>query len=213
MTKYLHIGCGSNILPRPFYNLDFRKGKNVDYVSPAFPLKFRTNTFDLVYASHILEHFNKFDTQNVLKEWVRVLKPGGIIRLSVPSIENLIEIYNNRKDLSDIVGPLFGGQNYRGNFHYNIFNKKSLKTMLINSGCEAVHPWNYKRTIHSEYWDFAQAKTLEKDISLNLEARKSIKNSKNEENQIMDDIKFKINFLKKKFNKKDFHKKIKKIIK
>ena len=41
----------------------------------------------------------------------------------------------------------------------------------------------------------------------------SIKNSKNEENQIMDDIKFKINLLKKKLNKKDFHKKIKKIIK
>ena len=212
MTKYLHIGCGKNILPRPFYNLDFRKGKNVDHVSPAYPLKFKSNSFDLVYASHILEHFHKFDTQKVLNEWVRVLKPGGIIRLSVPSIDSLIDIYNHRKDLTDIVGPLFGGQNYKGNFHYNIFNKKTLTTMLKISGCEAIHPWNYKRTIHSEYWDFSQAQTLDKDISLNIEGRKKIKNSKNIQNQIINDFKYKIKFLKKKLNRKDFNKLIEKII-
>jgi len=202
MTKYLHIGCGKNILPRPFYNLDILKQKNVDYVSPAYPLKFKSNTFELVYASHILEHFHKNDTQKVLNEWVRVLKPGGTIRLSVPSIENLMQIYNKRKDILDIIGPLYGGQNYKENFHNNIFDHKTLSKMLINAGCEAIHPWNFKRTIHSEYWDFSQAVTLDKNISLNLEARKIYKNSKNLEKQIIKEIKYKIKILKKINNKK-----------
>ena len=56
--KYLHIGCGDNVLPKPFINIDSRKKKGVLNLK-AYPLKFKDNSFDLVYASHILEHFNK----------------------------------------------------------------------------------------------------------------------------------------------------------
>ena len=45
--RYLHIGCGSNILPEPFENLDIRKFEGVDHVSQAYPLElFEDNTFD-----------------------------------------------------------------------------------------------------------------------------------------------------------------------
>ena len=78
MTRYLHIGCGNVILPPPFENLDGRDIKGVDYVSTVYPLPFESNTFDLVYSSHVLEHFHRNETLNVLKEWFRVLKPGGV---------------------------------------------------------------------------------------------------------------------------------------
>ena len=91
--RYLHIGCGNVILPKPFENLDTRPLEGVDHVSEAFPLPFEDNTFDLVYSSHVLEHFEKINTQAIVNEWVRILKPGGMIRLSVPSLENLIKIY------------------------------------------------------------------------------------------------------------------------
>ena len=56
--KFLHIGCGDNVLPKPFINLDARKRKGAKQ-GKAYPLKFKSNMFDLVYASHVLEHFKK----------------------------------------------------------------------------------------------------------------------------------------------------------
>tara|TARA_Y100001958_G_C21126883_1_gene469364 strand:- start:126 stop:767 length:642 start_codon:yes stop_codon:yes gene_type:complete len=169
--KYLHIGCGDNVLPKPFINIDNRKKKGVLNLK-AYPLRFKTNTFDLVYASHILEHFKKKQVLKVLAEWVRVLKPGGILRISVPCFENLSKIYNIDKDIDNISGPLMGGQTYKDNFHYEIFNKNKLIKLLLSAGLEAVHPWDFKRTIHSKFWDFSQATTKEIPISLNLEGRK-----------------------------------------
>jgi ubiquinone/menaquinone biosynthesis C-methylase UbiE len=170
--RYLHIGCGSNILPKPFENLDVREFPGVDHVSPAWPLPFEDSSFDLVYSSHVLEHFLKADTQNVLNEWSRVLKPGGILRISVPGFESLIKIYEKTKDLSYIVGPLVGGQTYEQNFHYNVFDTAVLTKYLENAGCEAIHTWDYRRTSHSAFFDFSQATTIEIPISLNLEGRK-----------------------------------------
>jgi len=170
--RYLHIGCGNVILPKPFENLDSRRLEGVNHISDAHPLPFKTHTFDLVYSSHVLEHFHRDMTQKVINEWVRVLKPGGIIRLSVPSIENLIKIYEVSGDLECIIGPLMGGQTYSENFHYNVFDKKTLTSMLELAGCEAVHEWNYKRTSHSKFFDYSQATTWEIPISLNLEGRK-----------------------------------------
>ncbi len=173
-TRYLHIGCGNVILPRPFENLDTRPLEGVDHISEAFPLPFEDNVFDLVYSSHVLEHFKKANTQAIVNEWVRVLKPEGIIRLSVPSLEALIKIYEISGDMECIIGPLMGGQTYDQNFHYNMFDKKRLTSYLENAGCEAVHTWDYRRTSHSKFFDFSQATTLEIPISLNLEARKCL---------------------------------------
>ena len=104
--RYLHIGCGSVILPEPFENLDTRQLEGVDHISEAYPMPFEDDTFDLVYSSHVLEHFKKAETQSIVSEWVRILKPGGIIRLSVPSLESLIKIYKITGDMDYIIGPL-----------------------------------------------------------------------------------------------------------
>lgn len=33
----------------------------------------------LIYASHLLEHFGRYQYKDVLKEWFRVLQPGGVL--------------------------------------------------------------------------------------------------------------------------------------
>ena len=205
--KYLHIGCGDNVLPKPFINIDSRKKKGVLNLK-AYPLKFKDNSFDLVYASHILEHFNKVKVLKVLKEWVRVLKPGGILRISVPSFDNLSLIYKIDKNIDNISGPLMGGQTYKDNFHYEIFNQKKLIKLLTNAGLEAIHPWDFRRTIHSKYWDFSQATTNEIPISLNLEGRKKILGKSLD----YDFKEFNVIFNKLKKDKK-YHKKIRSILK
>jgi len=46
-------------------------------------LPFPDNTFDIVYSTNVLEHVN--DPAQVLREAVRVLKPGGTMQIVVPN--------------------------------------------------------------------------------------------------------------------------------
>jgi predicted SAM-dependent methyltransferase len=170
--RYLHLGCGDVILPPPFENLDGRELPGVEHIGSVFPLPFDDKSFDLVYSSHVLEHFHRKDTLDVLIEWVRVLKDDGILRISVPSFEKIIKIYELSNSIESVTGPLMGGQTYETNFHYNVFDEKYLKKLMESAGLIAVHKWDYRRTSHTNYFDFSQAITYEIPISLNLEGRK-----------------------------------------
>ena len=48
---------------------------------------------DLVYHSHLLEHFSKADGQKLITECFRVLRPGGILRIVVPDLEGIARNY------------------------------------------------------------------------------------------------------------------------
>ena len=82
--RRLEIECGGSRL-LGFETLDIVGGPNVDYVyDAAKPLPFKDNTFDLIYASHVLEHIPWYKTEEVLKKWVRILKPGRQLEIWVP---------------------------------------------------------------------------------------------------------------------------------
>jgi len=69
-----------------FETLNIVGGPNVDYVFDASKiLPFRDNIFEVIYASHSLEHIPWYKTENVLKEWVRILKPRGQLEVLVPN--------------------------------------------------------------------------------------------------------------------------------
>lgn len=61
--------------------------QHVRYVNLLKPLPFADNSVDAVYASHVWEHLYYRDSKRVTKELVRILKPGGILRLCVPNVE------------------------------------------------------------------------------------------------------------------------------
>ena len=107
-----------------------------------------------------------------MKEWVRVTKVDGTIRISVPSFKSAIEIYNQTGKLENVIGPIMGGQTYDYEFHYCMFDERTLTELMKKCGLTAVHPWLYTRTEHSDHWDFSQATTNGIQVSLNLEGRK-----------------------------------------
>ena len=45
---------------------------------------FRDNALDYVYSSHVLEDFPEQETAAILREWTRVLRPGGRLILLLP---------------------------------------------------------------------------------------------------------------------------------
>jgi predicted SAM-dependent methyltransferase len=172
--RYLNIGSGDVILPEPFENLDGRKIPGVEHVVQGLDkLPFDDNTFDLVYSAHTLEHFARNDVEKVLREWVRITKVGGIVRLSVPDFEQMIKVYKKTdKRIENLLGPVMGGQTYDYEFHYCLFDKRSLTELMNKCGLTAVHKWAYQRVTHGDYWDYSQAQIFEIPISLNLEGRK-----------------------------------------
>lgn len=58
------------------------------------------NYYDGVYSEHFIEHFYKYQGINIMKEAMRVLKPGGVLRTTWPSYD-YVEYLVSDKDLSD----------------------------------------------------------------------------------------------------------------
>ncbi len=82
--KILDIGCGNHKI-KGALGLDAVKIDDVDVVHNLnkFPYPFKNNSFDVVYASHILEHLEA-PLDDILWEICRICKPGGRIIIIVP---------------------------------------------------------------------------------------------------------------------------------
>jgi len=91
--KLLNLGCG-NRFNDSWINLDFTssnpKVKSHNFLNG---IPFEDGSIDVVYHSHVLEHFSKTDGVNFIKECYRVLKPNGIIRIAVPDLERIAKEY------------------------------------------------------------------------------------------------------------------------
>ena len=176
-ATYLHLGCGSVNHPK-FINIDGIPAPHIHYVRSIENLSpFEDNSVDLVYACHCLEHFPYATVPKVVAEWFRVLKQGGILRLSVPDFDLLLNIYNNNeKDVNTILSPLMGGQNYKFNFHLTVFTHSSLETILKNAGFRIIQKWQPGSCELTTFDDFSDCKVLRNfnyyPVSLNLEAIK-----------------------------------------
>lgn len=101
--NYLNIGCGEKFHV-DWHNIDMHS--NNAYVRAhdlSKGLPYPDNQFDAVYHSQVLEHFSKKDALNLIKECYRVLKPGGVLRVVVPDLENIATEYlrNLKKNLEN----------------------------------------------------------------------------------------------------------------
>ncbi len=88
---HLNIACGAKIWPG-FVNIDFPG--NWSKIKPDVECDVRKLTLpddyaDTAYAIHILEHFYRWETMDVLAEWIRVLKPGGKLVVELPCLDRI----------------------------------------------------------------------------------------------------------------------------
>ena len=174
----LHLGCGKKYIPG-FIHVDIRKFDHIDYIASVDNLNmFKDNSVNMIYASHILEHFKRFETEKVLNEWYRVLEKGGILRVAVPDFEKIAKVYLKNRNLDELIGLLYGGQTYENNYHYRIFDFQSLSNILRKVGFKKIYRYDWRKTIHKDYDDFSQSYLPHMDkkngtlMSLNIEAIK-----------------------------------------
>lgn len=100
--KFLNLGCGSNFSSEAEWtNVNFVSTEtNVIAYNLLNGIPFENNYFDVVYHSHLLEHFTKSDAKKFLIECLRVLKPNGIIRIAVPDLEIIAKEYLKNIELA-----------------------------------------------------------------------------------------------------------------
>jgi predicted SAM-dependent methyltransferase len=91
--KLLNLGCGGRFRP-DWINLDLASiGVGVLACDLRKGIPFPDASFDVVYHSHVLEHFSSREGLELLKSCYRVLRPGGRIRVAVPDLERIARLY------------------------------------------------------------------------------------------------------------------------
>jgi predicted SAM-dependent methyltransferase len=134
----LNLGARDRAIPG-FKSMDCEQHPGVDIVGNVSDLSFiKDGEAVEIYASHILEHFPHVDTLNVLKEWARVLEPGGKLYVGVPDFKRAVDIYQDTGLRDWIQNWLCGDQVYPTAFHYAIFDEGRLSDLLVKAGFSKV---------------------------------------------------------------------------
>jgi SAM-dependent methyltransferase len=174
------LNCGAGMAPmRGYINLDvmymdeanirpLSKFDVVLAVGMAFPLAWPDSHFEEVRASHILEHYphGGCNTANVhcsqvLREWVRVLRPEGILKVAVPDYRKIATWYLEGRDDPKLMFYLFGSQADEFDYHYNAFDEEGLTAAFAELGLTDIKRWES---------DAPDCSSLE--VSLNLQGMK-----------------------------------------
>ncbi len=138
----LRLNLGSGTTPIPgFVNVDaLGDAPGVDVVADIGErLPFDDGAADLVYASHLLEHFPTDRVPPMLAEWRRVLHPGGSLLIAVPDLEAIASVLASRKGWftppnAPWIGAIYGGQKDEYDFHKTGFTEPWLAHLMREAG-------------------------------------------------------------------------------
>lgn len=130
----------------------------------AYPLAYADNSVDEIEASHILEHFPERQKVDVLRDWVRVLKPNGKIRVAVPDLAVMCRLWIEGKwdpSWPEFDRVVYGGQVDDNDFHKSAYHEADLRSAMQQAGLVCIQPWQGRPTSSAIY-----------PFSLNLEGIK-----------------------------------------
>lgn len=144
---HLHLGCGPKYLPG-FVNIDANPRHKLDlWLDVRCGLPYAANSVDSIYSTHMIEHFYPDELQHLMRECGRVLRPGGGLRLVVPSLKNAIAAYQDgRRDWFydsfprhyDSLGGRFSNFVFCDGQHRTAFDFEYLEEVLRGAGFRDV---------------------------------------------------------------------------
>jgi predicted SAM-dependent methyltransferase len=177
----IQLGGGPTPI-KSFCNIDASIFCPADVIGRVERLKLPTASAHTIYTSHTLEHLPRFWALPTLREWHRVLRPGGRLYVLVPDLEALCRLYLAR--LSQYDDPaartavdlsrdiMFGGQTNKYDYHYGGYSRPQLSRLLHEAGFSAVEPFDRKALDWAPFRDAGYDAIDDEPVSLNLVATK-----------------------------------------
>lgn len=168
----LHVG---GQLAHPDWKIfDVRPGSHVDFVGDCTDLsRFESGSVAEIYASHVLEHLGYIEElPRTLREFHRVLAPGGTLRASVPDLDTLCALFADPalsfEERVHVMRMMFGGQTNSADFHKAGLNEAFLRDLLQAAGFVDV----VRADSFGLFEDSSALVFRGRRISVNLSARK-----------------------------------------
>lgn len=134
--KIIDLGCGEekdsyHTEEGDVLRVDLREDVRPDFRCDIRVLPFGSKEFDIVFSSHVLEHFDRNEVPKVLQEWARVMKDDGELRLVLPNLEWAARHILNKEIDADVMNVLYGAQTYDLNFHKCGFTEQTVEQLLV----------------------------------------------------------------------------------
>jgi predicted SAM-dependent methyltransferase len=153
ITRRLNIGCGQ--FPLAFWlNLDRDPLAPAEMHTTVPPIPAEDSSLDEIYAGHFLEHLNRAEAREFLRECYRCLAPGGRLGLVVPdtreiltrylagsidAVEYPLRVWNPIADLDAICG-LFLYSTVQETPHKWSYEEKTLSRLMEEAGFVNIKP-------------------------------------------------------------------------
>jgi predicted SAM-dependent methyltransferase len=96
-VRKLHLGCGSNLLDGWLNSDYFPRSSRVLSLDATARFPFEAGQFDYIFSEHMIEHIPYAGGESMLRECHRVLKPGGVLRISTPDLSFLLDLGRGQK--------------------------------------------------------------------------------------------------------------------
>ena len=117
----------------------------------------------MIYCSHLIAYFDREQIKPILKEWRRVLKRKGVLRIATPDWNVL------RRMKDPMLGPLYGKMSDPPIYHKTVYNMGGLRSVLQEAGFKNVRRYDHTLTDHAQFDDHSAAYHNGVLISLNVE--------------------------------------------
>ncbi|GAI82017.1 unnamed protein product [marine sediment metagenome] len=137
--RRLNMGCQLDKKPQDegWVNIDCRPECEPDLVHDlVYPLPYEDNSVDEILAKDILEHLSWRKVPDVLKDWLRVLKPGGEIYIQTPDLAMIAHyiLIGKLWTWKQISYWIYGEQNVKENGHMSGFTTPTLARLITEVG-------------------------------------------------------------------------------
>ena len=125
---------------------------------------------DFIFTSHFIEHLYKQDAKKLLQDCYRVMKPDGILRVSIPDLEYAISLYSSGKKYEMLNNYFFIEDDSFYARHKFMYDFEIISEVLRSIGFHSIQKLKY------QYGEVPDLPILDNrpDESLFIEAKKQI---------------------------------------
>lgn len=145
----VNLGCGRFKI-NGFVNVDIVRNEHVkpDVMmdSVTYLRQQESDSVEFIYAGHFIEHLERVQALDLLKEAKRVLRPGGKMQIVVPDVEKALKMMKEGKLNINFQDVVLGDRSNRFEYHQQVFTLDILRK-LCKQFFEEV-----EEVFHSPYW-------------------------------------------------------------